>query len=129
MPGLVPLLRPAAPIGEISYRALMAMGVLATVAQSPAEVVLVPAAVTGERETMDPFEGPFVCPQLTTTPPAEGAPPEHVIPLLTTPLAAEGARSDTIMVKSVAVGELSYVVAPDDHNWIWQPTDQFTTRY
>jgi hypothetical protein len=104
----------------------MVLGVPAAVAQAPAEVVHVAAAVTGAREKMDPFTGPFVSPQ-PSNPFFESAPLEYVIPQIITPLAAEGAMSDHILLKSVAVGELSYLAGPADYNWSWQAMDQYST--
>ena len=98
------------------------MGVPAAVARAPAEVVHIPASVTGAREKMDLFQGPFVYPQLTNPIAAEGAPREHVFPLLTIPIAAGGAQSDHVMLESLAV-ELSYIAAPVDNKWSWQRWD------
>jgi hypothetical protein len=75
--------------------------------RAPAGVVHAAAAVTGTHEKSVPLTGPFLSPQQITPSAAEGA-PVNATPLLIIPLAAEGAQLDQVMLKSVAVGEISF---------------------
>jgi hypothetical protein len=74
--------------------------------RAPAGVVHAAAAMTGTREK-SPFTGPFLSPQQITRSAAEGA-LVNATPHFITPIAAKGAQLDQVMLKSIAVGEISF---------------------